>query len=235
MSETTTPEPVETPPADPAQGIETTDPTAVPTTTEPINDPSEDEGDAPADPAQGAATEEDDPAAYWLKKGIDISTPEGLAKATKSYREAEQAMTKKSQEASELARKLTSATPAPEGASEATEALHIARNLQNANTINTWKAEKGVTAEEDQAMGQYVQDNPDIAELLTGGKLSLDQLRTLASAATPVDTAAIKKQGGHEALTTLANKQRTTPVSGNAASGKTPERDPIMEALLADD
>lgn len=193
---------------------------------ETTDQPSTDEtGPAPA------SSDEDDLADYWTKKGIDITTPEGQAQAAKSYREAEKLMHSKAQQASELEKQISTQTTVDPDASEAQRALAIATQLQNKAVIETWKAQNNISHEEDVAMGAYAKANPKTAELLTSGLLTLDEFRAIAVPAKPVDTTAIKKQGGQEALEKLANKQRATQPIGGAATPSSPTSDDSIEGL----
>lgn len=213
MDPTTTPEPV-TPPvgADTAQPAEPATAAVIETTSETPTDPT------PAEPATAAPAEDEDPSEYWTKKGIDITTPEGQAKAAKSYQEAEKAMHQKGQQASELTKQLTTKAAADPDASDSQKALAIATQLQNAEVIRQWKAETGVTQDEDNAMGAYAKANPETAELLNSGLITLDQFKAMSVPTKAIDTAAIKTQGGQEALEKLANKQRATQPTGNAST-----------------
>jgi len=169
--------------------------------------------------AEAATSEDDDLSDYWAKKGIDITTAEGQAKAAKSYREAEKAMTKKAQQASELAKKVNEASPIDENASEAQQALQIAQQLRNEAVIDKWARDNKVTESELEAMDAYVDENVRAKQLLGAGLLTLDEVRKLSI---NTDTAAIKKQGGQEALQNLANKQRASAATGNAVNSTPP-------------
>lgn len=186
----------------------------------------------PDEPAQGGEEEkpanladnpeeEDDPVAFWAKKNIDINTPEGMAAATKSYRESVKAMSEKGKTASDLAKELKQSTTALDpDASKAEQALAVATALQNAEIIRNWREENKVTPAEDVTMAKYVKENPEIGELVNIGSITLDQLRAMSGALTPpkpVDTAKIKQQGGQEALQSLASKQIASAPGGNAA------------------
>lgn len=165
-------------------------------------------------------TSEEDLSDWAAKKGIDLSTPEGQAKALKSMREAEKSFHTKAQQASELEKQLTSTTTDP-NATQAEQALAIATQLQNEKVISNWKQANNVTSEEDAAMGEYVQKNARVGELLTNGLITLDELRAIAIPAQKIDKDAIRKEGGHEALEKLANKQLATAVKGAASSAQT--------------
>ena len=171
------------------------------------------------EPELSDTSTEEDLSEWASKKGIDLSTPEGQAKALKSMRESEKAFHAKAQQASELEKSLT-APQVDSNASEAQQALAIASQLQNEKIIREWKDSNDVTQEEDQAMGEYAKANPRAAELLMNGQLTLDEFRAIAVPAQRIDKDALRKEGGQEALETLANKQRATAVKGSASSAQ---------------
>ncbi|MCA1565829.1 MAG: hypothetical protein LC803_09365 [Acidobacteria bacterium] len=166
----------------------------------------------PEEPAEPAAPSDEDLTDYWAKKGIDISTPEGQLAAAKSYREAEKTMHDKAQKASELEKKIQA-----EPATNDDERVQRLELLYNANT---WKQANNITPEQDDAMGTYLTSNPDKLALVKYGLLTFDDVLHMSGAA-KVDTEALKKQGGQEALQTLANKQRATAPQGNSATTTT--------------
>ena len=169
------------------------------------------------EPELSDTSTEEDLSEWAEKKGIDLTTPEGQAKALKSMRESEKAFHAKAQQASELEKSLTATNVDPD-ASRAEQAYAIAQQLQNEKVIREWKESNNVTKDEDEAMGQYAKANPRAAELLMNGSLTLDEFRAIAVPAQRIDKDAIRKEGGKEALETLANKQRATAVNGNASS-----------------
>lgn len=217
MDEEETTTVVDTPAQD--TGVEYTQPveqeveTAVETTTD-TNDNSEDE----PTPVDNSA--EEDLSEWASKKGIDLSTEEGQAKALKSMRESEKAFHAKAQQASELERSLT-APQIDSNATDAQQALAIASQLQNEKIIREWKDSNNVTPDEDNAMGEYAKANPRAAQLLMDGQLTLDEFRAIAVPAQKIDREAIRKEGGQEALQKLANKQLATAVKGGASSNQT--------------
>lgn len=228
MADTITENPAEQPGGEQPQPEATADTSAVeqPNSEQPQVNPNPDEPveereeEKPADPSDNLE-EEDDPVAFWSKKGIDITTPEGMSAATKSYRESVKAMSEKGKTASDLAKELKQTTTLDPDASVAEQALAKVTALQNAEIIRNWREEKKVTPQEDNLMAKYVKENPDVGELVNEGKLTLDQLRAMSGALTPpkpVDTAKIKQQGGQEALQSLASKQIATSPKGNAAT-----------------
>lgn len=167
-------------------------------------------------------TSTDDPADYWAKKGIDITTPEGQAKAAKSYQEAEKAMHNKAQQASELSKQINQQPLSVDTDNELVrQALEKSSQLETTLTVQSWKASNNITPEQDTALGQYVQTNPDKAYLLKNGFLTLDDIYKMSGVGA-VDPTEAKKQGGQEALQNLANKQRASAVQGNAVNSNPP-------------
>lgn len=179
------------------------------------------EGEQPAE--QPADTSEDDLGDWAAKKGIDLSTPEGQAKALKSWREAEKTMHNKAQEASELSKQLNEQPPVEVSQDPMVqEALNRAARAERSVSIREWREARGVTTEQDRAMAAFVQANPEKGHLLSMGYLTLDDLFKISGAG-EADPEALKAQGKQEALQSIANKQRTTAVSGKAVATGVPE------------
>lgn len=180
----------------------------------------------PEEPVQPDNSEDFDYAAWLEKKGIDPSTEEGKAQIAKSWREMEKKMHQTTQQASEL-EKQVQATPTD------TDDDRVQR-LEMLYNATAWKQNNKITAEQDEQMGSYLAGNPDKLQLVKYGLLSFDDVLAMSGAA-KIDTAAIKKQGGQEALQTLANKQRATAPTGSATTqAPKPAEDPIMSVLSAD-
>lgn len=213
--------PIDAQPAEPVEPAEQnpTEPPVTPTSDEP----------APEDPADNS---DEDASSYWSKLGIDISTPEGQAQAAKSYRESVKKMHEATQQASELERSVNG-QPLAEATTDPAvqEALERSARVETALTVERWKASKGITPEQDKALGQYLVDNPQKAWLVKNGHLNLDDVYAMSGVGAK-DPAVLKKEGGREALESLANKQRTTVPSGNAASQAAPAaKDPLLAVL----
>lgn len=211
MDETTTDAAVQEPQALDAQPVEQPA-EAVTTDSEPqVEDPSVNE------PVE-TDNSDDDLMDYWSKKGIDITTPEGQRQAAQSYREAEKAMHAKGQRASELEQQLNQQPLAEQTQDPAVqEALARASRVETALEVERWKANNGITPDQDKALGKYLTENPQKAWLVKNGHLNLDDVYAM-SGINKVDPDAIRKQGGQEALQGLANKQRTTAPEGSAVN-----------------
>lgn len=192
-------------------------------TTEPESEPTEEP--APADNSS------DDLNDWAAKKGIDLSTPEGQAKALKSMREAEKAMHDKAKQASELQKQLQS-QPVEEVSNDplvqnlAQEVVQMKR----AQAVNDFIREVNLTPEQEQTMATYLTDNPAKAQLVNAGYMTLPEVYQLSGAA-GITQAKLKQEGGKEALEKLANKQLATRPQGNATTHDTPKEDPIAAAL----
>jgi hypothetical protein len=198
-------------------------------TSEPTNT-----NDEPAveEPAKAENSEEQlDPAAFWAKKGIDITTPEGLAKATQSYSESEKRMHETTQRSSQLEKQLEQ-SPYEQVSDDPTaqRALETASAVQLELKVERWKNANKITPDQDVALGEYLQKNEEKAFMLKNGYLSLDDVYAMSGVG-KADTTAIKDEGKREALEQLANKQRSTAPRGAATTSTTPEVDPILEAL----
>ena len=152
----------------------------------------------------GASQTEQD---VWAKKGIDITTPEGQAKAAKMYADAQKALTQKAQKASELEKQLTQPSGYDDDRIIALETKYAVRDFFDANPDA-----KALEAE----MAKYIVENGK-AELIKQGYLTLDEVHAIV-AAKSVDTSQIKAEGRKEGLQELANRQRATAVNGSASN-----------------
>lgn len=203
----------------PAEAVQPTD--SEPTTTnDEQGEPAE--PDAPSDDAQPDNSAEEDLADYWSKKGIDITTPEGQRAAAKSYREAEKAMHQSKQRSSELEKQLQS-TPFEQVSDDPTaqQALETASSVKLELQVERWKNQHNITPQQDEAIGQYLTDNPNKAYMLKNGYLSLDDVAAM-SGALKEDTEAIRSQGSRETLEKLANKQVASSVPASAMTSTAP-------------
>jgi hypothetical protein len=205
---------------------------AVITDSEPTTTPDQQPA---AEPGTPAPSDDEDLTDYWAKKGIDITTPEGQAKAAKSYREAERAMHNKAQQASELSKQINTQPLNVDTDNELVrQALDKASQLETTLTVQQWKASNNISPEQDAALGQYVIDNPNLGVLLKNGYLNLDQLYAMSGVGT-VDTSAAKKQGSKEALQDIANQQRTTAISGAATTAAPQPKEDVISAVWSND
>ncbi len=193
------------------QHAEADTPNEEPTTTN-------DEAEATEPEQSDNSQESTDPAAFWAKKGIDITTPEGLAKATQSYSEAEKRMHQTAQKSSELEKQLSSA-PGEQVSNDpiAQQAYDEAKSVRLELQVERWKNSNSVTPEQDAAIGTYLAENSDKAYMLKNGYLTLDDVAAM-SGAMKQDTDALKSQGSRETLEKLANKQTASSVPGNAVT-----------------
>jgi hypothetical protein len=200
---------------------------------EAVTTPEEPQSTTPTteEPAPADNSAEEDHAAWLASKGIDLSTPEGQAKAAKSWREAEKAMTQKSQAASELAKKLQ-ANPVSVNTDNplVQELAQEVVSMKRQQNVAQFASSVNLTSDQEAKMAEYLTANPNKIELVNAGYMTLNEVYQL-SGANSSDPGTIKKQGGQEALEKLANKQRATAPVGNATTQATPPVDPIAAAL----
>ena len=181
-------------------------------------------------------SDDEDLTDYWAKKGIDITTPEGQAKAAKSYREAEKAMHNKAQQASELEKQVNAQPLDVDTDNELVrQALEKSNALETTMKVREWKQQNNITPEQDAALGQYVTENPNKAYLLKNGYLTYDDILAMSGVKSQ-DTSEAKKQGSREALQDVANKQRATAINGSASqAAPAVKEDPLLDILRSDD
>lgn len=164
-----------------------------------------------------ATTEEpsafDDDTRSWAEsKGLDLSSPEGIAKAISSYREAEKQLHKSSQERSELEKLVNSGTLNPQaGDNDISQLQNEVQQLKLQNQVTSFYMNNPDAKDYDAKMAEIVTERPHLAG-------DLDALYALARVQSGTDVT----KGGKEALEKLANSQRaavstgasTKPVSG---------------------
>lgn len=216
MDETTTDADLQETQAQDAQPVE--QPAEAVTTAD--SEPQQPEQEDASEPAQ-ADTSDDDLSDWASKKGIDLSTPEGQAKALKSWREAEKAMHHKSQEASQLKKSLvdqpvTVDSDNPLVQSLAEEVVTMKRQAM----IDSFTSKVNMTSDQEAEFAKYIIDT-NKADLINGGYLTLEEAYKLSGVGS-VDPSTYKSQGKQEALQTLANKQTATAVKGSASSNSLP-------------
>lgn len=205
-------------------------PTSEPTTTD------EQPAEEPATETTGADNSKDDfDFEAWLeKKGIDPATPEGKAAIAKSWRELEQKMHQTTQRTSELEKALQS-TPAEQQSTDPAvqQALETAAAVKLELEVERWKQQNKITPQQDEAIGDYLTQNPNKAYMLKNGYLTLDDIAAMSGALNQ-STEDVKTQASREALESLANQQRASAPKASASTQTPVETDPILEELLKD-
>lgn len=199
----------------PAEAVTTPDSESTPTQTE--------------SSPEAAPAESDDITDFLQAKGIDLSTPEGQRKLAQSYREAEKAMHKTRQEASELAKQFKG-EPVDVDTDNELLAQLVERDVQRdrAEAVDAFIRETGITPDQDLAMGQWLEANPKKKALVLNGELSLKEAFDLSGVGKS-DPTVLKEQGKKEALENLASKQRTTAPTGAAVTQQAPAKeDPFL-------
>jgi len=177
------------------------------------------------------ATDTSDNATEWLtKKGIDPNSPDALTKLADMARNSERAMHSATAAKKELEKQLTApvqaqGTPGDESQVIQTQVMELKMKDMARDFIDQHPDAKADIP----GMVDYLQSNPDIQTLTTYGVLSLDQVHAIYLNS-PAQADKLKQQGGQEALTKLANKQRATGVKGQASSPTpaSPKDDPFL-------
>lgn len=207
-----------------AEAVQTADSEPTTTTTQPDDDaivPDEEptEQVAPADTSE----DESDLSAWAEKKGIDLNSKEGQAKALKSMREAEKKMHQSTANVSELQKQLTSQPVSVDSDNPLVQELaNEVVQMKRSQAIQDFASDVNLTPDQEKVMADYLVSNPAKVQLINAGYMTLNDAYQLSGANT-TNPAAIKRQGGQEALERLANKQRATAPSGNAVQA-TPSR-----------
>lgn len=192
-------------------------------------------------PTQSAPSE-DDTAEWLVKKGLDPKDPEFAMKIAKSYREAEKLALKSAEKASQLEKSLSQPQSSlEEGVDPNMAAItsYIQRQEQK-ERLNDFKQAHPDWQQYDTTMGELLTEPLQTMygevtrkDLIDSGLLSLEDVYAMAKGATPVDTTEIQAKTRTEVLQTLANTQRAGGATAQASvsNPKTPDADPIMEAL----
>lgn len=182
----------------------------------------QDESEDTGEPAQPDNSSDDDISDYLSKKGIDLSTPEGQAALAKSYREAEKALSRKAQEASELRKSLVDQPVTVESDNPLVQSLaEEVVTMKRQQNIDQFVSEVNLSADQEAKLAEYISTSGK-AELINGGYLTLKEAYQLSGVGN-VDPSQYKKQGSQEALQQLANKQRATAPKGNASNNTLPQ------------
>jgi hypothetical protein len=219
MTETTTDaatqdpgvEPSTQPEEQPAEAVSTAD--SEPDQPQQSNDDTAGDSEPGADPDNPAdPTDADEPTftPEWLQsKGIDPNDPQAFEKVANMAFNSEKAMSRSKQQASALEKQVNQ-QPAT------TDSDRVAR-LELGFSAAQWRESKGIPkgSQEDLAMGGYLEQNPLKLTMLREGLLTFDEVYSMSGAG-KVDPAALKRQGGEEALRSLNSKQRASSVSGSS-------------------
>ena len=210
------------------------------------------ENEASAEPA--ASTEEaqtgDAIEEFLAKKGISKDDPEALSKVAKMYQNVEKDYYNKSQQKAQLERQLADAR-IPE-TNPNLEALSEVRSMRTEMSVEKWKNERNITAEDEQKMIEFVnqpltddrgnvQVNPANGQPLTkgllvlNGALSLDDVyRLVGGGKVAVDN--LKQNLKDEVKKEMEARQAAKRPSANATNstefGKPEQDDPFIKAML---
>lgn len=197
------------------------------------NDGTSDAAAQPAEPTKstepaGADTSDDSTLSYqslkdWAdKKGFDLSTEEGQAKAFKSMQEAEKRMHESTSKASSLEKSIADSAQQArqDGGVIEDEGLSRLNRLEMRIAVNDFFAQEGVDAALRPKMAEIAQSNPNLAYMVENGVLTLQNLYDMARGADAHREQSLKAEGGKEALEKVAAKQQAKAVSGSATSSE---------------
>lgn len=168
-----------------------------------------------AEQTTGPSEEEEQLAKFAQSKGLELDS-DSAKKAAKMAMEAEKRMHTATKRASEL-EKTTSITDEdldPNASPEDRDNARI-RNVELKMDIRQWKMDNPSKLQHEADMVKLLQD-PVKKQLVQAGYLTLDDVYKMSVGD---DTAAVKSQGGREALETLAQKQQAAVPRGNAVNG----------------
>jgi len=196
-------------------------------TSEPTTATTNDDAAAPSEPAQTDNSESVDPAEFWSKKGIDVSTPEGLAKATKSYQEAEKRMHQTAQQSSELEKQLTSQPPVVSDDPLVQQLADEVFTIRQQTEAREFIREQNVSDTQRMAFVSWLQNNPTKQQLVDNGYMTVSEAYQLSGIGKP-DAAALRDEGSKATLEKLATNQTAASVPGNAVTSQAPQ--PLTKA-----
>jgi len=223
--ETTTPEVTETG-AEQAQPAEVTETEAVET---PAVETEEKTEEAPA--SESTVKDEDSELAEWAsKKGLELDS-DNAKKAAKMAREAEKAMHSKAQKASELEKAAVEVSDKDaEQVAEATgqdpEVLKRLQAIEVKEAVRDFWSRSDTDRSFEPAMVELLKTKPYLA----GDIESLYASAVYASGG----VAAVKSQGGREALTKLAQNQQAAVPTGSATTTAQPKQKDFKDLSIAE-
>jgi hypothetical protein len=221
---TTTNEPTDT-------GVPATQPVDVDTQAA-ENQPAEPTTPPDSQEAEGQQTDEN---LAWLQesKGIDLSTPEGQAKAAAMYREAEKKIHATTQEKAQLNAALQQPQDAatdPVGIDNQTAVLEARlQAIETERSVERFFNGNPDAKAYEAKMAEMVTNDPNLNYLVNHNVLSVESLYQMARGADPSLEASLKTEGGREALQKVADKQQAKAVPGNATSSQMAASGPTRE------
>jgi hypothetical protein len=192
-------------------------------TSEPTTATTNDDASAPSEPVQADNSESVDPAEFWAKKGIDVSTPEGLAKATKSYQEAEKRMHQTAQQSSELEKQLVSQPPTVSDDPLVQELANEVFQIRQTQEAREFIRENNVSDTQRTQFVQWLQANPTKQQLVDNGFMTVSEAYQLSGIGRP-DATALRDEGSKATLERLASNQTAAAVPGNAVTSAAPQQ-----------
>jgi len=195
-----------------AEAVQTVD-------SEPQQPESSDDGSGEGEPEEADNSQSKTFTPEWLEsKGIDLSAPDAAEKLANMAFNSEKMMSQtiNKTKSSELEK---SVQVKGDGVSQQSTTDMVLGALLYKQT------HPELTSEQDNAMGEYINSNPDAKLKLSYGLYDYDDIFVKSGAYKlgQPDASALKKQGSQEALQQLADKQRATAVRGNASTTTVPQ------------
>lgn len=187
--------------------------------------PNPDEPQAPSQPAepeQPTQSAEDDLTDWATKQNIDLDnpTPEQARQLAKRLRDTQQKMHEATEQARQLESSMTSSADLPYTGDPNYDQLALQVNsITIQNRVADFFRSNPDARDYEQKMAEIVTERPHL-------KNDLDALYALA-VNSPSRTAELKKEGGREALTNLAQKQSAVPPTASASTGASSSQEKI--------
>lgn len=214
-------------------GAPTLRPRVAPTSTpqsQPVNEPEaladpnpgEPSQPEPQQPTEPNAPAEDDLADWAGKQGIDFDnpTPEQARQLAKRLRDTQQKMHEATEQAKQLESSMTQNANLPYTGNEDYDTLAAEVNqIKIQNRVDNYFRANPEAREYEGKMAELVVDRPWLQN-------DLEALHALA-VNSPNRAAELKKEGGREALTNLAQKQSAVPPQSNASTGVSSSQEKI--------
>ena len=209
---------------------------AAATPAEPTNTNTDEEPAEEADNSEESDSEYANLKEWADKKGFDLTTEEGQAKAWKSMREAEKRMHDSTVKASSLEKTIGEAAKEADVVNEDSEWQQRVKALELKDSVNTFFTQDGIDKDMRPKMAEYASANPNVSYLVESGYLTISDLYNMVRGADPTLAAQLKAKGGKEALEKVVSKQQAKAVPGAATNSdladNTPE-DAFLKAFEA--
>ena len=184
---------------------------------------NENEETQESEQSENSSAESKEATEEWMKsKGLDPTDPEAFKKAANMAFNSEKLMSRTQQKSNlELERQLTSQPPQVSDDPQVQALANEVFNLRMQQTAKDFIANNNVNPEQKSQFIEFLRNNPDKQQLVDYGYMTVDEAYTLSGVGKS-DTNAIKAEGGRETLEKLANQQRASSPTSNAATSAAP-------------